>query len=398
MIIHVTDYNQRAESVTSQPGGKTERSGQAMTIITSLSEIVTTEPHELAVVKRSRVAHLPLSEFILLALAACGSESENTGRAYGRAWGDFLAYVSDVWGLPLSLARSESVLRPDGKMNKTVWVYAGDTRAFAKITPSLRDGYIKAMVAGGLSRATRSQRKNAVNTLLAIAFRDGFISPELATRLDVGPYKKHEKNNEQPVGRRLSKSEVGALRWAVTQARNDHKRYRDTAILDLMLFAALRRDEVANLTTGNLAQDGGRWWLVLRGKGDKPRRVKVHDTLYKSLAAWAQAAGLELGKGNEPLFCNLTKSGQSTGKALNTSVVGRLVGEYGSLAGLAPAHGENALAAHDLRRTCARNAYDNGATLLQVQGMLGHSDPKTTTRYIGALENDDETAVDHVHY
>ena len=56
------------------------------------------------------------------------------------------------------------------------------------------------------------------------------------------------------------------------------------------------------------------------------------------------------------------------------------------------------LAPHDLRRTCARNAYDNGATIYQVQTMLGHADPKTTIRYIGALEDDSNTAIDKVAY
>ena len=92
------------------------------------------------------------------------------------------------------------------------------------------------------------------------------------------------------------------------------------------------------------------------------------------------------------------KRGQSTGKQLNASVIGRLVAEYGSAADLAPRHGENRLSPHDLRRTAARNAYDNGATIYQVQTMLGHADPKTTIQYIGALENDDDTAIDYVRY
>jgi integrase len=52
---------------------------------------------------------------------------------------------------------------------------------------------------------------------------------------------------------------------------------------------------------------------------------------------------------------------------------------------------------HDLPRTCARNAFNNGATLPQVQTMLGDSDAKTTMRYIGSQEDDDNTAVDFIH-
>lgn len=49
-------------------------------------------------------------------------------------------------------------------------------------------------------------------------------------------------------------------------------------------------------------------------------------------------------------------------------------------------------------RTMARNAYDNVANLVIVQQVLGHSDPKTTARYIGAYADVDNTAVDYVRY
>jgi integrase len=108
----------------------------------------------------------------------------------------------------------------------------------------------------------------------------------------------------------------------------------DLAILDLMLYLGLRREEVVQLTLADLRQDGGRWWLFVAGKGQKTRTP-------------------------------------------------------GSAASLTP---------HDLRRTAARTAYDNRATLIQVQEMLGHADPKTTALYIGADANDADTAVDHVCY
>ena len=79
-------------------------------------------------------------------------------------------------------------------------------------------------------------------------------------------------------------------------------------------------------------------------------------------------------------------------------MIERIVGEYGHSAGIAQASGSAKLSPHDLRRTFARQSYDNGATLIQVQIALGHSDPKTTARYIGADLPDDDTAVDFVRY
>ena len=86
------------------------------------------------------------------------------------------------------------------------------------------------------------------------------------------------------------------------------------------------------------------------------------------------------------------KGGNLSGHKLATSALRRLLKEYSQAAGL----GDGAF--HDLRRTCARNSYDNGAPLLQVQRLLGHADPKTTARYIGLDQDDSSTAVDFVRY
>ena len=146
-------------------------------------------------------------------------------------------------------------------------------------------------------------------------------------------------------------------------------------------------------------QENGRWWLNLIGKGEKPRRLKVHDTFFKTLSIWLANTALRLGDDTTgAIFVGVNRGGNLTGNQINGSVIGRLVTEYGHEAGLAPASGKNCLSPHDLRRTCARNAYDNKAPLLLIQQMLGHSDPKTTANYIGIHENDDDTAVDYVRY
>lgn len=154
---------------------------------------------------------------------------------------------------------------------------------------------------------------------------------------------------------------------------------RDLAILDLMLYAGLRRAEVCSLTGDSLQQQDGRFWLTVQGKGSKTRRLKVHDVLYQSLAEWLAAAEKLDEKTPSPhhLFEGMTRHGRLTGNALT---------------------GANALAPHDLRRTCARNAYDNGAPLPKIQQFLGHANIETTMRYIGYDEDDTETATDYVRY
>jgi len=342
---------------------------------------------------------LPMAELFSRFIKATGQRSLHTARAYGQSVGIFLEWLGERTG--------EAIATPTKQGKKTVWEIRGDTEILRDITLAIIDDFSLWLNNRGNSQSTINQRLGAVNSFLRVALRDKVIDRDQAFDLDIKPYKAKQKRDTKPVGRRLSVAEVKALRAAVDKAgwaavengRSDNKAIRDQAILDLMLYAGLRREEVASLQIENITQDGGRWWLVLTGKGNKTRRLKIHDVLYKSILNCLTLTGRKLASGdNGPIFYNLRKSGQSTGKQLNASVIGRLVAEYGSAADLAPRHGENRLSPHDLRRTAARNAYDNGATIYQVQTMLGHADPKTTIQYIGALENDDDTAIDYVRY
>ncbi len=340
----------------------------------------------------------PLIDLVQTTLTAAAGDSENTARAYQTAIGLFLQFLDDQLGDRLP-QEWRPLAKPSKDGKKTVWEFRGMTAVLRTVTAGTLDNFVAWRSAEGDSKKTRAVRQGGVSTFLRVAYREGILEHRQAQQMGLNPYKKRERRFEEPVGRRLSAQEVRKLRAIVElKAKTNRKALRDRAILDVMLYAGLRRSEVADLKTSDPKQDNGRWWLVLVGKGQKTRRVKIHDTLYKSLEAWLNDINLEIGKGDDPLFHNLNKGGDLTGTSLNSSVIGRLVAEYGFLAGLAPARGKNVLAPHDLRRTCAKNANVNGASIPQVTTMLGHADIKTTMRYIGYQQDDENTAVDFVHY
>ncbi|KAA3664105.1 MAG: site-specific integrase [Chloroflexi bacterium] len=229
--------------------------------------------------------------------------------------------------------------------------------------------------------------------------------------MGIKPYKRRRRRDHKPTGRRLTINEVKQLRRVVNTNRLKGK--RDRAILDLMLYAGLREAEVCTLTFDSIHQSDGRFWLTIQGKGHKTRRIKIHDTLYSSLQSWLHARQEITQKPNEVetavsfsvsspqfacLFSGLTRHSKLTHRPLTTATIRRIVAEYGRFANLAPRSGPNRLSPHDLRRTCARNAYDNGAPLPKIQKMLGHASIETTMRYIGSDDDETETAVDFVHY
>jgi integrase len=344
------------------------------------------------------VLRRPIGHVVAATLGAAAKNSEHTARAYQTAMGLFMRFLESERGhqVPPEWQPFAEAGKGGESGRKTVWSWRPPAAVLRLVDAALLDGFAVLRSAEGDSINTIAARLGAVRTFLSVAYRDGILTHDQARSMGIEPYKARQKRDEKPVGRRLSPAEVRKLRKSVDASTTKGK--RDRAILDCMLYAGLRRSEVAGLDMGNFHQDGGRWWLILEGKGGQTRRIKVHDTLYKNLAAWMDAAGLAWHLSGRPVFLSVNKGDAASNRPINAGVVGRLVAEYGARANLAPLAGEHRLSAHDLRRTFARNAYDNGAPLMKVQAILGHSDPKTTARYIGSHEDDDQTAVDFVRY
>ena len=344
----------------------------------------------------------PLGAVVAATLQAA-ARSPRTEKAYRTAIGLFLQYLDEALGAaipadwrPLATTYEEAGDDPHGRqVRKTAWAYGGYAAILAAVTAGHLDAFRAWRESEGDSPNTASQRMYAVKSFLGVAYRDGILTDAQAQRMRVKPYQQRQKRDKKPVGRRLSKEEARALRASVATDTNKGK--RDMVILDLMLYLALRAEETATLGLGDFAQDKGRWWVLVKGKGDKTRRIKLHDTAYTSLTSWLAVYGRSLGE-DAPAFVSVNKGGAIGDIPINVATIGRLVSEYGAAAGLAPESGTNRLSPHDLRRTAARNAFDNGANLVLVQGLLGHSSPDTTAGYIGAYESDDNTAVDYVRY
>ena len=330
---------------------------------------------------------MPLQSIVDATIHAAAARSEQTERAYRMAIGAFVAWLDATRGeIAPADWRPFAEKTNDGK--RAVWTFRAPAAVLLLVNQAALDAWRDA-IADDAAPNTVTARVFAVRTFLRVALRDSVLTQEQATNMGLRPYVTRQARDEQPVGRRLSREEVRALRATVEPTTNKGK--RDLAILDVMLFAALRRDEVCRLSPTNLVLDNGRRWIVIRGKGQKTRRVKVHDALHATLIAWMDAAQIAWND-SRPLFVSVAKGDKIGTQQIDSNAVARLVAEYAERAQIGDVN------PHDLRRTAARNAYDNGAGLVQVQMMLGHADPKTTARYIGADFDDSNTATDHIRY
>jgi len=152
---------------------------------------------------------------------------------------------------------------------------------------------------------------------------------------------------------------------------------RDRALLAILLACGLRRHEIAALTVNHLQQREEHWAIVdLIGNGGHIRTIPVPDWVYQLLKGWMVAAGIQAGK----LFRKVSSAGKSWGDGVTEKLVWHVVKEF------AARIGNDRLAPHDLRRTCARLCRAAGGELEQIQFLLGHVSVQTTERYLGCTQ------------
>jgi integrase/recombinase XerD len=180
-------------------------------------------------------------------------------------------------------------------------------------------------------------------------------------------------------------------REGVTPALSDHQAWmllkapptttlkgkRDQAILAILLYHALRCEELCTLKVGDIHQREGVPHLWVEGKGDKVRYLVLHELAQRLIAAYLKDAGHgEDLKG--PLFRPMKNNRTKTlAKSLHpVSVYQDIVKRYAKEIGLAD--DVPGLCVHSLRATAATNALSNNADIAKVQQWLGHSDISTT--------------------
>jgi site-specific recombinase XerD len=169
-----------------------------------------------------------------------------------------------------------------------------------------------------------------------------------------------------------------------------HKGRRDTAILVLMSVCGLRRAEVVSLNWEHIAElDGHKVVKNLTGKHGRTRTVKMPVALWRLIWAYARRAELDTSP-RAAVFVRIRRGDTvQRGRRLTSSAIGWLVDHYTRQIGF------SGISPHDLRRTAAKLARQGGASIEQVQVMLGHASPQTTSAYIGETLDLDDHAVDY---
>lgn len=154
---------------------------------------------------------------------------------------------------------------------------------------------------------------------------------------------------------------------------------RDRAILSVLLFHALRREELTQLLVKDFNHERrGVSHLRVHGKGGKLRYIPAHPNTLRLVNEYLELAGHGPDQ-DGPLFRPIRnhRAGHAATALTPGGVYSEVVVRYMKQLGLT---GEN-MGPHALRATAATCALEHNADIAKVQEWLGHASIQTTRIY-----------------
>lgn len=149
---------------------------------------------------------------------------------------------------------------------------------------------------------------------------------------------------------------------------------RVLAILELLYGSGLRVTELVTLTMDAFFKENDRMFLFVKGKGDKERLVPIHACSQVSIEQYIVIRGVFLKHPHQKkwLFPSRSRDGH-----LTRQQVFNLIKDVAKNVGL----NEKNISPHVLRHAFATHLLEEGADLITIQNLLGHSDISTTQIY-----------------
>jgi integrase/recombinase XerD len=231
-----------------------------------------------------------------------------------------------------------------------------------------REHLIKTYSAATVAKKLAVLRRFLIFTYMAGATA---VNPE-ALRF----FAKNPRVRQDPSYNVLTEEELSRMLSAARTAN-----YRDYVLLAVMAGGGLREAEVVDIRIGDFREaSDGQVLLRIRGKGDKIRNVPLSPELWQLVQRFVLLTKRSFNSyldARKPLL--VSRVGKD--KTLTTRSVQNIVKKYVGAAGIT-----KAISPHSIRHTVGTNMAINEAPLLVIQQFLGHSDPKTTLRYIRRAE------------
>ena len=271
-------------------------------------------------------------------------DNQNTRRAYKRDVGEFMAMLGIQHFDELRLVRRAHVI-----------------------------AWRKMLEARELGSSTRRRKLSAVASLFK------YLCDQNAVEENPVSGVKRPKIEDANEGRTPALSDAQARRLLEAPKGDGLLARRDRAILAVLLYHGLRRQEVSKLKVGAIHEQRGVPHMRVRGKGSKTRSIPIHPAALSAIDEYLELADhARLPSGAKSSESPLFQPSQArwAGRALSGDGIYKLVRKYAGQAGIPMER-----MVHALRATAATNALEHEADIARVQDWLGHANVSTTRLY-----------------
>lgn len=217
------------------------------------------------------------------------------------------------------------------------------------IIPESIQSFVRVMYQKNLSQSTQYRRLSALRSFFDWLIREGVLSHNPARHPKVEPLCP-DTNRPETI---LRKKEVEELVAAV--GKSSQSGIRDRALILTILYAALRRSEVAHLEVDDVRPLGRYWILDLQTDKNESGYVRIPEIVVEAIEQVKEHYGVASGR----LWRSL--SNRNYGSPMSPDAVYKVVRRVSEEAGLEP------VSIDALRRTGLHLALQGGADLPQVQ-------------------------------
>ena len=307
--------------------------------------------------------------------------SQYTSKCYGVDLRQFIAFLTDEYGLPFDQnAESAAWRRAQSSSNEGIVGTVGPktmTGTILECDVEPIRAFLANLAACNYSAATMARKIATLRSFHKWLDRTGIIgrNPMTVIRTPKQRRRLPKAITVQDVERLLAAPEAETLLGC-----------RDRAMLETLYSTGIRVSELVGIDVQDVDEPGQA--LIVRGKGRRERIVPLGTHALRAMSDWIamrRRHGHTLA-GGEPLFIN------RHGGRISTRSVRRKVSKYLEQADLDPD-----ISPHTLRHSFATHLLDNGADLRAVQELLGHRSLSTTQVYTHLTTQRMREAYDGAH-
>ena len=230
------------------------------------------------------------------------------------------------------------------------------------------------------AKATVARKVAAVKSFCAFLIDAGDLTSNPTAEID-------SPRAPKPVPKPMSTTEVDSLLREPLKHETPEAG-RDAAMLELMYATGIRVTELVSLNLDSLHLKPSPAYVRCIGKGAKERTIPVHDNAVQAIDRYLDAARPALLKQRtqSALFVN------RRGERLTRQGFWLILKNYSKAAGI-----QTHVTPHTLRHSFATHLLRGGASVRDVQELLGHANVSTTQVYTQLADQHLREVYENVH-